>query len=174
MLRWLLPAALTLGACAVCPVDEVTDKRFAPVAQFHDDLIACANHDACNQLCIDVFAIDRENLESCRIQTLIVDGAWVVATYRVPETCAADDSGDDTIIVGDDGGDDGGYDCTYDDSCDPPPPDDPCDDGSCDPPPDDGGDTGDDTGGDDGGDDGSWLKRAPTSPRSSPAPRLST
>jgi hypothetical protein len=172
MLRWLLPAALVLGACDVCPVDEVTDKQFAPVATYHDDIVACSNHGDCNHLCYDLFKVSRDDLETCKIDALIKDGAWVTAHYTRPGVCAADDD-DGTIVV--DTGDDGGTvdDCTVDDSCDPPPPppDDGCDDGSCDPPPDDGGDTGGDDGGDSG--DGSEIRHHPTGPRSTPAPRAS-
>jgi hypothetical protein len=148
----LAALAIALGACDVCPVDSVQDTKFADVATYHDQIVACANHGDCNDLCLRLFALTPdEQLHSCGISQLLASGAWVVVHYDQPETCAADDDSSTVIISGDDDG-------TYDGG------DDPCDDGSCDPPPDDGsGDDGstDDGSGDDGsGDDGSgdWLR----------------
>ncbi len=168
-MRWLPLAALVLTAgCDVCPVNTVETDKFAPVTQFHDDIVACANQHDCDRLCTDVFQLGPDDsLESCAITQLEADGGTVHVRYTEAQTCGDDG---DTVVVTTGGDDDGSSpppsDPCSDGSCNPPPSD-PCSDGSCNPPPDNGGDDGttDDGGGDDGGDDGDDTPhRKPTAP----------
>jgi hypothetical protein len=159
MTRALALAALLLAGCDLCPSNTIDTTKFVAVAQFHDAFVACANQRDCNQLCIDAFALTADDqLESCGIVKLVPAGGTVHVRYTAPQTCAADDSGADVVIVtGDDGTTD---DPCSDGSCDPPP-DDPCSDGSCDPPPDDPPP--------DDPDPSSMIRRSPAGPTSRPA-----
>jgi hypothetical protein len=117
--RWLVGFALVLAAC----IDGNTREAYAPDAVFHEEISACVDRTACEQLCLRLFRLDIGEIAACRITSLDAGGANVQVTVYGDDAFGSDDgdwgggddgwgddSGDDGSDIGDDGSDDTGSD----------------------------------------------------------------
>jgi hypothetical protein len=112
--RWLVGFALVLAACTL----DNTRDAYAPDAVFHEEISACVDRSACEQLCIKLFQVDVGEIAACRITSRDAGGANVRVTVYGEDAFGSDDSdwgddgwGDDSDDgYGDDGSDDTGSD----------------------------------------------------------------